>query len=113
MTEADLLGRRELNTDIDSVAGYLTGRRVLVTGAGGSIGLARWPFMPAARQRSISSGSACAVSATIFTPLTSGVARMTFVASMPDITGIEISIKIRSGAQLLAMSTASAPFSAQ
>ena len=34
LTEADLLGRRELNTDIDSVAGYLTGRRVLVTGAG-------------------------------------------------------------------------------
>lgn len=38
LTEADLLGRRELNTDIESVAGYLTGRRVLVTGAGGSIG---------------------------------------------------------------------------
>lgn len=38
LTEVDLLGRRELNTDIDSVAGYLTGRRVLVTGAGGSIG---------------------------------------------------------------------------
>jgi FlaA1/EpsC-like NDP-sugar epimerase len=37
-TEADLLGRREVNIDIDSVAGYLTGRRVLVTGAGGSIG---------------------------------------------------------------------------
>jgi FlaA1/EpsC-like NDP-sugar epimerase len=38
LTEADLLGRRELNTDIESVASYLTGRRVLVTGAGGSIG---------------------------------------------------------------------------
>lgn len=38
LTEVDLLGRRELNTDIESVAGYLTGRRVLVTGAGGSIG---------------------------------------------------------------------------
>ncbi|MDQ2677542.1 MAG: polysaccharide biosynthesis protein [Actinomycetota bacterium] len=38
LTEADLLGRRELSLDIDSVAGYLTGRRVLVTGAGGSIG---------------------------------------------------------------------------
>ncbi len=38
LTEADLLGRRELNLDIDSVAGYLTGKRVLVTGAGGSIG---------------------------------------------------------------------------
>lgn len=38
LTEADYLGRRELNTDIDSVASYLTGRRVLVTGAGGSIG---------------------------------------------------------------------------
>ncbi len=34
----DLLGRRQIQTDVDSVAGYLTGRRVLVTGAGGSIG---------------------------------------------------------------------------
>jgi FlaA1/EpsC-like NDP-sugar epimerase len=38
LTEADLLGRREINLDIDSVADYLTGKRVLVTGAGGSIG---------------------------------------------------------------------------
>jgi FlaA1/EpsC-like NDP-sugar epimerase len=34
----DLLGRHQIETDIDSVAGYITGRRVLVTGAGGSIG---------------------------------------------------------------------------
>ena len=34
----DLLGRRVINTEIDLIAGYLTGRRVLVTGAGGSIG---------------------------------------------------------------------------
>jgi FlaA1/EpsC-like NDP-sugar epimerase len=38
VSEADLLGRRIVDTEIDSVAGYLTGRRVLVTGAGGSIG---------------------------------------------------------------------------
>lgn len=38
LTEADLLGRRELSLNIGAVAGYLTGRRVLVTGAGGSIG---------------------------------------------------------------------------
>ena len=38
LTEADLLGRRELSLDIDAVADYLTGKRVLVTGAGGSIG---------------------------------------------------------------------------
>ena len=34
----DLLGRRQIDTDIASIAGYLTGQRVLVTGAGGSIG---------------------------------------------------------------------------
>jgi FlaA1/EpsC-like NDP-sugar epimerase len=38
LTETDLLGRRELSLDIDAVAGYLTNKRVLVTGAGGSIG---------------------------------------------------------------------------
>jgi FlaA1/EpsC-like NDP-sugar epimerase len=38
ITEADLLGRHEIDTDIDAIAGYLTARRVLVTGAGGSIG---------------------------------------------------------------------------
>jgi FlaA1/EpsC-like NDP-sugar epimerase len=34
----DLLGRRAIDTDIDSIAGYLDGSVVLVTGAGGSIG---------------------------------------------------------------------------
>ncbi|GEP33665.1 dTDP-glucose 4,6-dehydratase [Nocardioides szechwanensis] len=34
----DVLGRNQLDTDIGSIAKYLTGRRVLVTGAGGSIG---------------------------------------------------------------------------
>jgi len=38
VTEEDLLGRRPLDTDVASIAGYITGRRVLVTGAGGSIG---------------------------------------------------------------------------
>jgi FlaA1/EpsC-like NDP-sugar epimerase len=38
VTPADLLGRHEITTDLDAIAGYLTGRRVLVTGAGGSIG---------------------------------------------------------------------------
>ena len=37
-TMADLLGRREIDTDVAAIAGYLTGKRVLVTGAGGSIG---------------------------------------------------------------------------
>jgi FlaA1/EpsC-like NDP-sugar epimerase len=35
---ADLLGRHQIETDISAIAGYVTGRRVLVTGAGGSIG---------------------------------------------------------------------------
>ncbi|MEM9521099.1 MAG: nucleoside-diphosphate sugar epimerase/dehydratase [Actinomycetota bacterium] len=38
LTEADLLGRHQIDTDISAIAGYITGRRVLVTGAGGSIG---------------------------------------------------------------------------
>jgi FlaA1/EpsC-like NDP-sugar epimerase len=38
VSEADLLGRRPADIDADVVAGYVTGRRVLVTGAGGSIG---------------------------------------------------------------------------
>ncbi|MHA7262660.1 polysaccharide biosynthesis protein [Arthrobacter sp. TMN-37] len=34
----DLIGRRPVDIHADEVAGYITGRRVLVTGAGGSIG---------------------------------------------------------------------------
>ena len=34
----DVLGRNQIDTDVDAIAGYLTGRKVLVTGAGGSIG---------------------------------------------------------------------------
>ena len=34
----DLLGRREVATSVSDIAGYVAGRRVLVTGAGGSIG---------------------------------------------------------------------------
>ncbi|WP_035952830.1 nucleoside-diphosphate sugar epimerase/dehydratase [Parafrankia sp. EUN1f] len=35
---ADLLGRRQVQTDMTAARAYLAGRRVLVTGAGGSIG---------------------------------------------------------------------------
>lgn len=35
---ADLLGRRQIDTDLGEIAGYLRDKRVLVTGAGGSIG---------------------------------------------------------------------------
>jgi len=38
VTEADLLGRGEVTDEVESTSGYITGRRVLVTGAGGSIG---------------------------------------------------------------------------
>lgn len=37
-TEADLLGRHAIQTDLVAVSEYLQGRRVVVTGAGGSIG---------------------------------------------------------------------------
>ena len=35
---ADLLGRHQVDTDVAAIAEYLVGKRVLVTGAGGSIG---------------------------------------------------------------------------
>src|SRR5918999_364723 len=38
VTVEDLLGREPVDVDIESIAGYLTGEVVLVTGAGGSIG---------------------------------------------------------------------------
>jgi FlaA1/EpsC-like NDP-sugar epimerase len=38
LTPADLLGRHEIETDLASIASYVTGKTVLVTGAGGSIG---------------------------------------------------------------------------
>ena len=38
INEADLLGRHQIETDLDSIAHTLRGKRVLVTGAGGSIG---------------------------------------------------------------------------
>jgi len=51
LTDADLLGRHAVDTDMASIAGYLRGKVVLVTGAGGSIGseLCRQilPFKPA------------------------------------------------------------------
>jgi FlaA1/EpsC-like NDP-sugar epimerase len=48
----DLLGRQQVQTDLQAVAGILQGRRVMVTGAGGSIGseIARqvWGYAPSA-----------------------------------------------------------------
>ena len=38
VTVEDVLGREPVRMEVEEVAGYLTGRRVLVTGAGGSIG---------------------------------------------------------------------------
>jgi FlaA1/EpsC-like NDP-sugar epimerase len=38
VTEEDLLGRHSVDIDVDSIAGYITDKRVLVSGAGGSIG---------------------------------------------------------------------------
>jgi FlaA1/EpsC-like NDP-sugar epimerase len=37
-TDRDLLGRHHVETDLDEVAAYVRGKRVAVTGAGGSIG---------------------------------------------------------------------------
>lgn len=38
LTEADLLGRTEVHVDLEGIADMIAGRRILVTGAGGSIG---------------------------------------------------------------------------
>lgn len=38
VTEEDLLGRRPIHTDEEAIASFITGKRVLITGAGGSIG---------------------------------------------------------------------------
>jgi FlaA1/EpsC-like NDP-sugar epimerase len=38
LTEADLLGRHQIETNLEEIAHYLSDKRVLVTGAGGSIG---------------------------------------------------------------------------
>jgi FlaA1/EpsC-like NDP-sugar epimerase len=38
LTVEDLMGRREIDTNVQEIAHYLEGKRVLVTGAGGSIG---------------------------------------------------------------------------
>lgn len=38
LSEADLLGRHQIETNVEEIAHYLAGKRVLVTGAGGSIG---------------------------------------------------------------------------
>ena len=38
LTVEDLLGRREIDTNVEEIGDYLKDRRVLVTGAGGSIG---------------------------------------------------------------------------
>ena len=38
LTVEDLLGRREIDTDVHEITNFLDGKRILVTGAGGSIG---------------------------------------------------------------------------
>ena len=38
LTDEDLLGRRKIHTDLQQISDYIVNRRVLVTGAGGSIG---------------------------------------------------------------------------
>ena len=38
LTDEDLLGRRKVHTDLQQISDYIVNRRVLVTGAGGSIG---------------------------------------------------------------------------
>ncbi|GAB3560725.1 hypothetical protein GCM10027405_11020 [Arthrobacter alkaliphilus] len=47
----DIIGRHPVDTEMDSIAHYVTGKRILVTGAGGSIGseLCRqlWRYSPA------------------------------------------------------------------
>lgn len=38
VNEVDVLGRHQIETDVAAIAGYIRGKKILVTGAGGSIG---------------------------------------------------------------------------
>ena len=69
VTDADLLGRHEIDTDIESIAGYVTGQRVLVTGAGGLDRLRALP--PAAPVRARRAGACSTATSRRCTPCSS------------------------------------------
>src|SRR5215468_4930501 len=83
---------REVERDaVDAAAEAAGGRihwRSTRNNLSGSMGLARWSFMPAARHTSRSRSMALAVMATMGREAKRGFERMALVAAMPSMTGI-------------------------
>ena len=71
-------------------------RSIFSYSVAGFTGLPMWSFMPAARQASRSAPNALAVIATMGVESSSGTVRIRRVASRPSISGICMSIRIRS-----------------
>src|ERR1700757_5112908 len=91
-TEADAA---ELEAAAEAARGRIHCRSA-ANNLSGSMGLARWPFIPAARHISRSRSMALAVMAMMGREAKRGLERMALLAVMPSMTGICMSIRTRS-----------------
>ena len=96
--EAEVMADTEV-ASIEAEAEAARGRiqwRSAANNLSGSMGLARWSFMPDERHISRSRSMALAVMARMGREAKRGFERMALVAVMPSMTGICMSIRIRS-----------------